>query len=147
MVNQYAWIGIAVGVFIAGIGIGYAVFPPSFGPGNMMMQNQQMMQTMMQDPQFRQQMIGPMMMGSSPIEQHESMLEMMEVMTENEDLMNHMHAHMLENEKMVHQMLTMMDQNPHLKEHMTAHVSGDLSEYEYLDEIEHKDHGHEDEHQ
>ncbi len=156
MPSQAIWTGIAVGVFFAGMVIGYTVFSQSFGPGNMMMQNQQMMQqmmrdpqmmqTMMQDPQFRQQVMGPMMMGSSPIEQHERMLEMMQVMMENEDLMNHMHAHMLENEKMVHQMLIMMSNTPHMKDHMAAHVSGDLSEYAYLDEEEHEEHGHEDEH-
>ena len=29
---------------------------------------------------------------------------------------------------------------------MAAHISGDLSEYAYLDEIEHEEHAHEDEH-
>ena len=162
MVSQPIWIGIVIGVFFVGIGMSYAIFANTYDPmsmkfhdqelfDQMMSQNPKMTQqwmdsSMMQDPQFGQQMIGSMMMGSNPIEQHENMLEMMEVMTENEDLMNHMYAHMLENEKMVHQMLTMMSQSPHMKDHMAAHVSGDLSEYAYLDEEKHEEHGHEDEH-
>ncbi len=137
MVSQGIWIGIIVGVFFIGIGISYAVFANMNYPGNISMQGNQMMPGNMRD----------MMMGSNPLEQHESMLEVMQVMMDDENIMNHMHAHMLENEKMVHQMLSMMDQTPHLKEHMAAHISGDLSEYAYLDEIEHEDHAHEDEHQ
>ena len=32
MVNQYIWVGIAVGVFFAGLGIGIAVLQPSNQP-------------------------------------------------------------------------------------------------------------------
>jgi len=137
MASQGIWIGIVVGVFFVGIGTSYAVFANMNNPGNIFMQENQMMPGNMRD----------MMMGSNPLEQHESMLEVMQVMMDDENIMNHMHAHMLENEKMVHEMLSMMDQTPHLKEHMAAHISGDLSEYAYLDEIEHEDHAHEDEHQ
>ncbi|MGI9567184.1 MAG: hypothetical protein ACR2LL_09265 [Nitrosopumilus sp.] len=37
MVNQYVWVGIAVGVFVAGIGIGFAALQgmtPGPGPMN-----------------------------------------------------------------------------------------------------------------
>ncbi len=68
--TKYVWIGIAVGVFLAGIGIGYAVFINTYNPYSMMqnpaMFNQMMgrnpqfagqyMGYMMQDPQLRQQM-------------------------------------------------------------------------------------------
>ena len=137
MASQGIWIGIVVGVFFVGIGISYAVFANMNNPGNIHMQENQMMPENMRD----------MMMGSNPMEQHESMLEIMQVMMEDENIMNHMQAHILENEIIVHQMLSMMDQTPHLKEHMAAHASGDLSEYAYLDELEHEDHAHEDEHQ
>ncbi len=137
MVSQGIWIGIVVGVFFIGIGISYTVFANMNNPGNMSMQENQIMPGNMHD----------MMMGSNPLEQHERMLEMMQVMMDDENLRNHMQAHMLENEIVVHQMLTMMDQTPHLKEHMIAHVSEDLSEYAYLDELEHEDHAHEDEHE
>lgn len=88
MASQGIWIGIAIGVFFAGLGIGYAVFqssnqlnfanmtpqqmqqmmnnPQAFNSWmNTMMQNpqymNQMMGTMMQNPQFGNWMMGPMM--------------------------------------------------------------------------------------
>ena len=131
MVNQNLWIGIVVGVFIVGIGVSYAVF-----------QANNLSNFMVTTPQQMQQM----MMGSSPVEEHEMMLAIMESMTENENLMNHMFAHMMEDDKVVHKMLTIMSKTPHMKDHMAAHVSGDLSEYAYLDEEEHEEHGHNDEH-
>ena len=171
MVSQGIWIGITVGVFFAGLGIGYAVLQST--TVSPMMMTPQQMQQMIQDPEFREQMMNQMMqnpemmqammqnqqmmegtmssgmmMGSNPIEQHEKMLELMGVMMNNKDMMNHMFAHMIENEQIVHQMFTLMDMSPALKEHMAAHVSGDLSEYEHLDEMhDEEEHGHEDEHQ
>ncbi|KKK88362.1 hypothetical protein LCGC14_2743950, partial [marine sediment metagenome] len=65
-------------------------------------------------------------------------------MQENENLMNHMFAHMMNDERVIHNMLTIMSKAPHLKDHMAAHVSGDLSEYAYLDEGEHEEHIHDD---
>ncbi len=172
MVNQYIWIGIVVGVFFVGIGISYAHFQMN-NPSNFMGMAPQQMQQMMNDPQIAQQMMNQMMqnpemmqammqnqqmmegtmgsgmmMGSNPIEQHERMLELMGTMMNNEDVMNHMFAHMIENELIVHQMFSLMDTSPALKEHMAAHVSGDLSEYEHLDDMHNEEeHGHEDGHQ
>jgi len=101
-----------------------------------------------EDLMTQTQLMQQMMMGSNPIEQHEKMLELMGVMMNNKDMMNHMFAHMIENEQIVHQMFTLMDMSPALKEHMAAHVSGDLSEYEHLDEMhDEEEHGHEDGHQ
>lgn len=131
MVNQYVLIGIVVGVFFVGLAGVYAIFLNAYQPNVMMTQTQPMQK---------------MMMGSSPVEEHEMMLAIIESMTENENLMNHMFAHMMEDDKVVHKMLTIMSKTPHLKDHMAAHVSGDLSEYAYLDEEEHGEHGHKDEH-
>jgi len=131
MVNQYLLIGIVVGVFFVGLAGGYAIFLNAYQPNVMMTQTQSMQK---------------MMMGSSPVEEHEMMLAIIESMTENENLMNHMFAHMIEDDKVVHKMLTIMSKTPHMKDHMAAHVSGDLSEYAYLDEEEHEEHGHKDEH-
>ncbi len=51
MVSQYVWIGITVGVFVAGIGIGFAAMQNS-SPGPMAMSPQQMPE-LMSDPEFR----------------------------------------------------------------------------------------------
>ena len=133
VVNQNGWIGITVVLFVAGIGIGYGVFSSL----------QVMPSTMMDNT-----MNSGMMMGSNPIEQHERMLELVEMMGNDKNMMNHLFAHMIENERMIHQMFSLMDSNSALKKHMEAHVSGDLSEYEHLDDIhDEEEHVHEDEHQ
>ena len=36
MINQYFWIGITIGVFFAGIGIGYGVLQTTYQPQHMM---------------------------------------------------------------------------------------------------------------
>ncbi|WP_316506828.1 hypothetical protein [Nitrosopumilus sp.] len=55
MTSQYIWIGIAVSVFVAGIGIGYGVWQSSTsGLAGMMMSPQQMNQ-MMNNPEAMQQ--------------------------------------------------------------------------------------------
>jgi len=104
-----------------------------------MMQDPQFMQTMTQNDEFMHEMMelmsgegvmGGPMMGSSPIEEHEGMLEMMEYIMEEEQLRDHMLAHMIENQELVHRMFTLMDSNPELKKHMEAHVSGDISGFE-----------------
>ena len=63
MINQYAWVGIVVGVFVAGIGIGYVVFQANTSPNFMPMSSQQMQQ-MMNDPKTMNQWMGYMMNDS-----------------------------------------------------------------------------------
>jgi hypothetical protein len=53
MINKSLWIGIAVGVFFAGIGVGYGVLQSTYQPQHMM--STQQMQQMMNDPQFMNQ--------------------------------------------------------------------------------------------
>ena len=53
MVNQYIWIGVTIGAFFAGIGIGYGVLQSN----PTMMMNPQQMQQMMNNPQAMNQMI------------------------------------------------------------------------------------------
>lgn len=62
MTNRYVWIGITVGIFVAGIGIGYAVFINTYNPYTMMYQNPPMFnQIMARNPQFSGQYMGYMM--------------------------------------------------------------------------------------
>jgi len=112
MVNQTIWIGIVVGVFFVGIGVSYAIFSSSYDPN-----------TMIEDS----------MMDASPIEQHETMLELIEEIMEEKQLREHMFAHIIEDQELVHQMFTLMDPNPELKKHMEAHVTGNITEYEILE--------------
>ena len=113
MVNQTIWIGIVVGVFFVGIGVSYAIFSSSYDP-----------------KMSEHSMIEDSMMDASPIEQHETMLELVEEIMEEKELRDHMFAHIIEDQELVHQMFTLMDSNPELKEHMEAHVTGDIARYE-----------------
>ena len=53
MANQYLWVGITIGIFVAGLGLGYAINQYTV-TSNMMAQN---MQHMMQNRQFMQDMM------------------------------------------------------------------------------------------
>jgi len=107
-----------------------------------MMQDPNFMQTMIENDEFmhemteimsEQGMIEDSMMDASPIEQHETMLELIEEIMEEKQLREHMFAHIIEDQELVHQMFTLMDPNPELKKHMEAHVTGNITEYEILE--------------
>ncbi len=126
MVSQSVWIGITIGVFFAGLLIGYATLQSS--ATTMSMMNSQQMQQMMNDPQFmsqwQQQMIqNPQQMQqwmSSPEhvkqmetmmqENHDFMTQMMQVMIDNQELRLQMMGHMTENPEMMEQMQNIMEQ-------------------------------------
>lgn len=153
MVNQGIWIGIAVGVFFAGLGVGYAVFFPMNQP--MMFSNQQFMQQlMMQGPQHRQQMLDEMMenqdignqmmdtvtaqhmgewmndpnhvkeMAQEMKENHEFMMEMMQVMLEDPALRLQMIGHMTENQEAMQEISEMMGSG----DMMTGNMSGTMGQ-------------------
>ena len=70
MVSQYIWIGITVGVFVAGIGIGFAALQNS-SPGPMGMSPQQMPELMsadMNDPAIQQKI-------KDQVEEHQKFMD------------------------------------------------------------------------
>jgi hypothetical protein len=74
MTSQYVWIGIAVGVFIAGIGIGYGIFQSSTTPTYM--SPQQMQQMMNNNPKFMNSWMNTMMSNPQAMQQwHNSMMQ------------------------------------------------------------------------
>ncbi len=80
--TNYVWVGIAVGVFFAGIGIGYAVFINTYNPYYMMMQNPAMFNQMMgKNPQFGGQYMGYIMQDPK------LRLQMYDYMFQNKDFM------------------------------------------------------------
>lgn len=130
--TQNIWIGIIVGVFIAGFFIGGSIFgifsstvvletPP---PIETVMPGPQMMN----DPQFRQQMMkqitsDPELMKnwiSSPehieqmekmmLENHDFMIQMSQVIINNQELRLQMMGHMTENPEIMEQLKNMMGQ-------------------------------------
>jgi len=123
LASQNLVIGIAVGMFLVGLGFGYVAFVGSTHSGNMMMNNQQ---TMMQDPQFRQEMMesitqdpdamrawmqntqhaedmGTMMRGN-----HDFAMQMMYTIIEDPAIRIQMLGHMTENQETMDQMMSMM---------------------------------------
>lgn len=132
-------IGIAIGVFFAGLGVGYAVLQSTV-PATPMMTSQQMQQmmndpqatnqwmnTMMQDPQLMNQWMGTMMndpqamqqmhymMMSNPQHLSQMMQPMMNTMMNDPQLQQQMMNMMMQNQGMMNtmmsnqQMMNMMD--------------------------------------
>jgi len=109
MVNQAIWIGITVGVFFAGLGIGYSIIQQtavtptmSFQQMQQMMQNPQLMKQWMSSPEHAQQMADIMR------EDHDFMMGMYSEMMNDEQLRLQMMGHMTEYPEMMQQMGHMM---------------------------------------
>jgi len=98
MVSQAILIGIAVGVFFAGLGIGYAVFQSS--PSSVTLTRQQMMSQMMSDPQAMTDWMNQMM--SDPA----AMNQMHQMMFQDPQHMNQMMGMMMQNNQFMHGMMT-----------------------------------------
>lgn len=103
------WIGITIGVFFTGLGISFAVFSGPVYPGNMMtnqdmmMQDPEAMQTWMQNPQHIQEM-KQMMQGN-----HDFAMEIIYTIIEDPSIRLQMLGHMTENQDTMQQMMDMMD--------------------------------------
>ena len=120
MVNQNIWIAIAVGVFVAGIGIGYGIFSssqvmpsPMMGSSmNSLMNNPQAMQQMMQDPDFRNEWANLMIQETEHMNQMmqdtDFRTEVMEFMIQDTD---HMNQWMLEDPQHISVMIEEMKKN------------------------------------
>src|SRR5574337_361261 len=106
MTSQYVWIGITIGVLVAGIGIGYAVFINTYNPYAMMMGNPAMFnQMMVRNPQFSGQYMGYMMQNPQYMNQW---------MSHNPQYMNQWMSQMMSNPNFKQQYMGpwMMMQNP-----------------------------------
>lgn len=100
MVNQSIVIGITIGVFFAGLGVGYAALQSTV-PATQMM-NQQQMQQMMNDPQAMNQWMNTMMNDPN------SMNQWMGTMMNNQQFMQQMHNSMMNNPQHMQTMAGMM---------------------------------------
>ena len=104
MTNQYIWIGIAIGVFFAGLGIGYAVFSAN-QPANFMHMNPQQMNQMMSNPQMMTQWHQTMM--SNP----QAMSSWMNTMMSDPQAIQQMHDLMINNPQHMQTMMNTMGPN------------------------------------
>jgi len=137
MVNQNIWIAIAVGVFVAGIGIGYGIFsssqvmlsPMMGGSMNSLMNNPQAMQQMMQDPDFRNEVMEFMIQDTEHMNQwmledpqHISM--MIEEMKKNHDFMMSMALPMIQDPGLRLQVIGHMTESPEAMAQMQQMMGG-----------------------
>jgi hypothetical protein len=104
MVSQYIWVGITIGVFFAGLGIGYAAL--NSNQPNFMHMTPQQMQQMMNNPQTMTQWHQTMM--NNP----QAMNDWMNTMMQNPDMMNQWMGTMMNNPQYMNQMMGVMMQNP-----------------------------------
>ena len=117
MVSNAILIGITVGVFFAGIGVSYAIFSSTFDPNTMKFANQELfdqmmsnnpkmtaqwMESMMQDPQFSQQMMEQMNdMMNDPKLQQQMMIMMMKNQNFMQDMMKNMMGSAMQGQDMI----------------------------------------------
>lgn len=105
------WIGIAVGVFFAGLGIGYAVFQ-SYNQPNFATMTPQQMQQMMSDPKLMSQWQQTMM--NNP----QAMNEWMNTMMQNPQAGQWMRGSMMDNQQVMQNWMTPMMNDPQLRQQM-----------------------------
>src|SRR3989344_5313586 len=103
MVNQYVWIGIVVGIFFVGLGIGYSIQSNTLTVP--MMMNTQQMQQMMNNPDQMVQWQQTMM--NDP----QAMNSWMNTMMQNPNLMNQWMGTMMNDPQFSQQMYSQMMQN------------------------------------
>lgn len=102
MVNQYVWIGIAVVVFVAGIGTGFAALQgmtPGSGPMNFGNMSPQEMQQAMQNPDFRENMLNEF--RNNPKHMNQMAMPMMETMMNDSQMRGQMMDMMLKHPDMM----------------------------------------------
>ena len=107
MVSQAILIGIVVGVFFAGLGVGYTVFQ-SYNQPNFAMMTPQQMQQMMNNPQMMTQWHQTMM--NNP----QAMNSWMNTMMQNPQVMQSMMNQMMQNPQFGQWMMGPMMQNPQM---------------------------------
>lgn len=116
MTNQYIWIGVVVGVFFAGLGIGYAIFMSTSSPVSMMQNPQTFNQMMSNNPQFTNSWMNNMM--SNP----QMMNTWTNAMLQNPQFMNQWMTSMMQNPEFLQQYMGtwMMFQNPQFMQRMMS---------------------------
>ena len=133
MSNNVLLIGVAVGVFLIGLGIGYAISQATTTPTNFSQMTPQQMQQMMRDPNFRQQMMnewrqnpqmmqdwaGPMMndpqiMNSWMNNMMQNPQPMNQWMAQNPQMMGPMMSNHMQNPQHMQLMMQTMSQNPQI---------------------------------
>ncbi len=105
MPRQYVWIGLAVGLFFAGLGVSYAIFINTYNPYTMMGNSTMFSQMMGRNPQFSGQYMGYMMQDPT--------------------LRNQTYSYMFQNQPFMQGMM----QNPQFQQYMRQYSSNLQTNY------------------
>jgi len=153
MVNQNVWIAITIVLFVAGIGVGFGIFlssqvmlsPMMGGSMNSFTNNPQALEQMMQDPDFRNEMIVFMIQDTDHMNQwmledpqHNTM--MIEEMKTNHDFMMGIAVPMIQDPGLRLQLLGHMTESPEAMAQMQQlmeHSTGESMQGEPSGQDEH----------
>jgi rusticyanin len=135
MTSQYVWIGLAIGLFFAGLGVGYAVFTNNYNPYAMMGNPATFNQMMGNNPQFSAQYMGYIMQNPQYMNQWMSqnpqyMGQWMNTMMQDPTLRNQMYSYMFQNKDFMYSIMgnqtfqnqymgPWMMQNPNFQQQIT----------------------------
>ncbi|MGY5150838.1 MAG: cupredoxin domain-containing protein [Candidatus Nitrosopumilus sp. bin_6a] len=147
MVNQGILIGVAVGIFFAGLGIGYvalqsttSTMPMMSNPQHMNQMMGPMMDTMMNDPQMQQQMMNQMMNHQGMIDSMMTNQDMMNMMMGSNMMMsgNMMGGHMMGSDMMSQGMMSSQSSQtiPADEDPQTRTFQISMEEVEFYAEVE-----------
>ncbi len=140
MVNQNVWIAITIVLFVSGIGVGFGIFsssqvmlsPMMGGSMNSFTNNPQALEQMMQDPDFRNEMIVFMIQDTDHMNQwmledpqHNTM--MIEEMKQNHDFMMGIAMPMIQDPGLRLQLLGHMTESPEAVAQMQQMMGGEMT--------------------
>ncbi len=140
MVNQNVWIAITIVLFVSGIGVGFGIFsssqvmlsPMMGGSMNSFTNNPQALEQMMQDPDFRNEMIVFMIQDTDHMNQwmledpqHNTM--MIEEMKQNHDFMMGIAMPMIQDPGLRLQLLGHMTESPEAMAQMQQMMGGEMT--------------------
>lgn len=137
MADQKVWIGIAIGVFLAGIGLGYVAFATAQSSWMGFWSPQMMNNMMMQNPQvaiqWNQQMMNTQMgrqqMMSSMMQNPQFMSEMMNTTQFQSQIVNEMG----QNHSFMQNMIMRMMDDPQIRTQMIGHL---LENEEFMQQMQ-----------
>ncbi len=119
MASQYVWIGIMIGVFLAGLGVGLAIFSNIYNQQSMMQNPQTLNQMMVNNPQFMTAWMNNL--AQNP----QAMNTWTNMMVSNPQFMNQWMSNVMQNSQFQQQYMGpwMMVQNPSLMRGMMKQLN------------------------
>jgi len=145
--NQSILVGIVIGVFVAGIGVSYTIFLTFENSDDMTnLQNQQIIQKVMDEPQLHQQVMELMLTNPEEMEKWfkntDHIKEMVETMKKDHGFMQEMMVEIIDDPSLRLQMLGHMTENQEalqLMKKLTKNVDSPMNEMQMESEEDNVD--------